>query len=64
MKISEPDMPTEVYTGACIERVGSMLKTMKENENNEPVAYFSRKWTEAQKKKRNISEVFVNKKRA
>lgn len=54
LKIFDPDLPIKIYTDACIKGVGAVLKQKDENENYKPVAYFSKKLNEAQKKKKAI----------
>lgn len=39
---------------ACIKEVGTVLKQTNENGNNRPIAYFKKKLTEAQNKKKVI----------
>lgn len=54
LKIFDPEVPIDIYTDASIKGVGAVLKQNDENGNNKPVAYFSKKLTEAQKKKKAI----------
>lgn len=54
LKIFDPDAPIEIYTDASIVGIGAVLKQKDEKNNNRPVAYFSKKLTESQKKKKAI----------
>lgn len=54
LKIFDPDIPIDIYTNACIIGVGAVLKQKNENGVSKPVAYFSKKLTETQKKKKAI----------
>lgn len=54
LKIFDSEVPIEIYTDASIKGVGAVLKQRDENGDSKPVAYFSKKLTEAQKKKRAI----------
>lgn len=53
LKIFDPALPINIYTDASIKGMGAVLK--QEDENGErPVAYFSKKISESQKKKKAI----------
>ncbi|CAG4958446.1 unnamed protein product [Colias eurytheme] len=54
LKIFDPEQPIKIYTDASIKGVGAVLKQEDENGINKPVAYFSKKLTEMQKKKKAI----------
>lgn len=54
LKIFDPEAPIDIYTDASIKGVGAVLKQNDENGNSKPVAYFSKKLTEAQKKRKAI----------
>lgn len=54
LKIFDPDLPISIYTDASIKGVGAVLKQEDENGNSKPVAFFSKKLNETQKKKKAI----------
>jgi len=54
LRIFNPDLSIKIFTDACIKGVGAVLKQEDENGHSKPVAYFSKKLTEAQKKKKAI----------
>lgn len=54
LKIFDPKLPISIYTDASIKGVGAVLKQEDKNGVNKPVAYFSKKLTETQKKKKAI----------
>lgn len=54
LNIFDPGLPINIYTDASIKGVGAVLKQEDKNGNSKPVAYFSKKLTEAQKKKKAI----------
>lgn len=54
LNIFDPELPINIYTDASIKGVGAVLKQEDKNGENKPVAYFSKKLTEAQKKKKAI----------
>ena len=54
LKIFDPELPINIYTDASIKGVGAVLKQERQNGDNHPVAYFSKKLTEPQKKKKAI----------
>lgn len=58
LSIFDPELPIRIYTDASLEGIGAVLKQPKIDEKGEetehPVAYFSRKLNDAQKKKKAI----------
>lgn len=54
LKIFDPEQPIEIYTDASIKGVAAVMKQMDEKGDSKPVAYFSKKLMEAQKKKKAI----------
>jgi len=54
LNIFDPELPINIYTYASIKGVGAVLKQKDKNGDNKPVAYFSKKLTEVQKKKKAI----------
>lgn len=54
LKIFDPEQPVKIYTDASIQGVGAVLKQEDENGVNKPVAYFSKKLTDTQKRKKAI----------
>lgn len=54
LKIFNPELQINIYTDASIKGVGAVLKQEDENGEYRPVAYFSKKLNEAQKKKKAI----------
>ncbi|KAM3964845.1 uncharacterized protein ACR2FA_001242 [Aphomia sociella] len=54
LNIFDPELPIYIYTDASIKGVGAVLKQEDKNGDNKPVAYFSKKLSEAQKKKKAI----------
>lgn len=54
LKIFDPDLPINIYTDASIKGVGAVLKQDDKDGNSKPVAYFSKKLTETQKRKKAI----------
>lgn len=54
LKIYDPEQPIDIYTDVSIKGVGAVLKQADENGDSKPVAYFSKKLSEAQKKKKAI----------
>ena len=54
LKIFDPDLPIHIYTDASIKGIGAVLKQEDKNGDCKPVAYFSKKLSEAQKKKKAI----------
>lgn len=54
LTIFDPNLPINIYTDASILGVGAILKQPQANGEEKPVAYFSKKLNEAQKKKKAI----------
>lgn len=54
LKIFDHEQPIKIYTDASIKGIGAVLKQEDKNGDNKPVAYFSKKLTETQKKKKAI----------
>lgn len=54
LKIFDSEVLIDIYTDASIKGVGGVLKQNDENGNSKPMAYFSKKLTEAQKKMKAI----------
>lgn len=54
LTIFNPNLPIHIYTDASILGVGAVLKQPQENKEEKPVAYFSKKLNEVQKRKKAI----------
>lgn len=54
LAIFDPERPTTLYSDASIVGVGAVLKQTQPNGDEKPVAYFSKKLSEAQKKRKAI----------
>lgn len=54
LTIYDPKLPIHIYTDASILGVGAVLKQLQENMEEKPVAYFSKKLNEVQKRKKAI----------
>lgn len=57
LAIFDPGLPIHIYTDASLQGIGAVLKQPQLNENSKtekPVAYFSKKLNESQKKKKAI----------
>lgn len=57
LAIFDPDLPIHIYTDASLQGIGAVLKQPQLNDNSKvekPVAYFSRKLNESQKRKKAI----------
>ncbi len=54
LAIFDRNRPIHIYTDASIEGIGAILKQPQEDNSEKPVAYFSRKLNEYQKKKKAI----------
>lgn len=54
LAIFDPKLPINIYTDASLQGIGAVLKQIQENGEEKPVAYFSRKLNESQKKKKAI----------
>lgn len=52
LAIFDPDLPIYIYTDASLLGVGAVLKQPQKNKEEKPVAYFSKKLNEAQKRKK------------
>lgn len=56
LQIFDKDLPIKIYTDASLEGIGAILKQTQDDGKEKPVAYFSKKLNETQKKeKSNIS---------
>ena len=54
LEIFDKDLPIKIYTDASLEGIGAILKQLQIDGREKPVAYFSKKLNEAQKKKKAI----------
>lgn len=54
LEIFDQHLPIIIYTDASLEGVGAVLKQTQPNGKNKPVAYFSKKLNQTQKKKKAI----------
>lgn len=54
LTIFDPNLPIHIYTDASILGVGAVMKQPQQNKEEKPVAYFSKKLNESQKKKKAI----------
>lgn len=54
LEIYDQDLPINIYTDASLEGIGAILKQIQPNGVEKPVAYFSKKLNETQKKKKAI----------
>lgn len=54
LEIFDQGLPINIYTDASLEGIGAVLKQTQPNGKEKPVAYFSKKLNEAQKKKKAI----------
>jgi len=54
LEIFDKNLPIKIFTDASIEGMGAILKQVQQNGEEKPVAYFSRKLNETQKKKKAI----------
>lgn len=54
LAIFDQDLPINIYTDGSLEGIGAILKQVQPNGKEKPVAYFSRKLNESQKKKKAI----------
>lgn len=54
LAIFDPNLPIHIYTEASLQGIRAVLKQTQESEEEKPVAYFSRKLNESQKKKKAI----------
>lgn len=54
LEIFDKDLPIKIYTDASLEGIGAILKQTQEDGKEKPVAYFSKKLNEHQKRKKAI----------
>lgn len=54
LEIFDENLPINIYTDASLQGVGAILKQIQPDGREKPVAYFSKKLNEAQKKKKAI----------
>lgn len=54
LEIFDQELPIKIYTDASLEGIGAILKQTQSNGKEKPVAYFSKKLNEVQKKKKAI----------
>lgn len=54
LAIFDQDLPINIYTDASLQGIGAVLKQTQLDGKEKPVAYFSRKLNEAQKKKKAV----------
>ncbi|CAK1593677.1 unnamed protein product [Parnassius mnemosyne] len=54
LEIYDQNLPVNIYTDASLEGIGAVLKQIQPDGKEKPVAYFSRKLNESQKKKKAI----------
>lgn len=54
LEIFDKDLPIKIFTDASIEGIGAILKQMQRNGKEKPVAFFSKKLNETQKRKKAI----------
>ena len=54
LEIFDKDLPIKIYTDASLEGIGAILKQIQEDGKEKPVAYFSKKLNETQKRKKAI----------
>jgi len=54
LAIFDPDLPINIYTDASRLDIGAVLKQVQSNDEEKPVAYFSKKINESQKNKEAI----------
>lgn len=54
LTIFDPELPIHIYTDASLQGVGAVLKQPQQNKEEKPVAYFSKKLNEVQKRKKAI----------
>lgn len=54
LEIFDQNLPIEIYTDASLNGIGAVLKQTQPNGNKKPVAYFSKKLNETQKKKKAV----------
>lgn len=54
LEIYDPELPIYIYTDASLQGIGAVLKQKQINGEEKPVAYFSKKLNDSQKKKKAI----------
>lgn len=54
LEIFDQDLPINIHTDASLEGIGAVLKQIQSNGKEKPVAYFSKKLNETQKRKKAI----------
>ena len=54
LEIYDPDLPIHIYTDASLQGIGAVMKQKQPNNQEKPVAYFSKKLNGSQKKKKAI----------
>lgn len=54
LEIFDRDLPINIHTDACLQGVGAILKQTQTDGKEKPVAYFSKKLNESQKRKKAI----------
>jgi len=54
LEIFDPNLPINIHTDASLEGIGAVLKQTQPNGKDKPVAYFSKKLNQVQKKKKAI----------
>lgn len=54
LQIFDKDLPIKIYTDASLKGIGAILKQTQDDGNEKPVAYFSKKLNETQKRKKAI----------
>lgn len=54
LEIFDKDLPIKIYTDASLEGIGAILKQTQKDGKEKPVAYFSKKLNETQKRKKAI----------
>lgn len=54
LEIFDKSLPIKIYTDASLEGIGAILKQTQKDGKEKPVAYFSKKLNETQKKKKTI----------
>lgn len=54
LAIFDPNLPIRIYTDASMQGIGAVLKQTQQNGEEKPCAYFSKKLSDAQKKKKAI----------
>lgn len=52
--IFDSDLPINIYTDACIKGIGAIMKQPQIDGEEKPIAFFSKKLNDAQKKKKAI----------